>query len=265
MSAFAEGRVRAENPRTPPGPMQGLLRQLRWDLLQQVRNPAAVFFTLALPLLFLIAFSVTSKDAGSAAEYYVPATMGLAVASGTLTNLAVTLTYLREYGQLKRLLVTPLPRSAYLGSRVVASGIVSLLTCVVLGVVGRLVYGVSLEQPAALALAMLLILAVGSALGVFATVVMRSESAAAPIANAIGLPLMLASGVFFPLTSTPAWFAQLADYLPFTRAVSLATAAYENEATAATMLGAVVTSGAWAVAAGALAVRFFAWAPRKRR
>lgn len=248
-----------------PNVLTSLGRQLRWDILQQVRNPAAVFFTLALPLLFLVAFSVTTNDARSAAEYYVPATMALAVASGTLTNLAVTLTYLREFGQLKRVLVTPLPRSVYLGSRIVAAGLVSLLTCVILGVTGRAAYAASLADPASLVLAVLLILAVGSALGVAVTTIIRSEAASAPIANAVGLPLMLASGVFFPLDSTPEWFEKVAEYLPFTRSVNLAVASYEGSVTQSDVLGALATGGLWAFVAGMLAVRFFAWAPRKRR
>lgn len=248
-----------------PSPLRGLVSQLRWDVLQQVRNPAAIFFTLALPLLFLVAFSVTNDNPKEAAGYYVPATMALAVASGTLTNLAVTLSYLREYGQLKRVLVTPLPRSSYLGSRVVAAGFVSLLTCVVLWLVGDRVYGVTPAQPGLLALAVVLILAAGSALGILTTVLIRSETAAAPIANAVGLPLMLASGVFFPLSSTPGWFEDAAQFLPFTRSVELAVDAYEGGGDSDAVVAALVSGAGWALVAGLLAVRFFAWAPRKRR
>lgn len=266
MSTFsATTSRRSRRRRKLPSPVSGLISQLRWDVLQQARNPAAVFFTLALPLLFLVAFSVTNDDPESAAAYYVPATMALAVASGTLTNLAVTLSYLREYGQLKRVLVTPLPRSSYLGSRVVAAGIVSALTCVVLGVIGAQFYGVTPEQPGSLILAIGLILLAGSALGILTTVLIRSETAAAPIANAIGLPLMLASGVFFPLSSTPEWFERLAQFLPFTRSVELAVDAYDGSADGDAALAALASGGGWALGAGLLAVRFFAWAPRKRR
>lgn len=241
------------------------LHQFPWDARQQMRNPAAMFFTLALPVLFLVAFSVTSGDATSAATYYVPATMGLAVASGTLTNLAVTLTYLREFGQLKRVLVTPLPRGAFLGSRILAAAMASVLTCLVLGALGRVLYDASPQQLPLLVLAVLLILVCGSALGVAITTVIHSETASAPIANAIGLPLMLASGVFFPLETTPSWFASAAAYLPFTRCIDLAVASYQGTGTVPMALRAILTSCVWALAASVIALRFFAWAPRKRR
>ena len=253
--------------REKPGltPIRGVFSQLRWDVRQQLRNPAAVFFTLALPLLFLFAFSATQQDAAKASEYYVPATMVLAVASGTLTNLAVTLTYLREYGQLKRILVTPLPRSSYLGSRILSAGLVALATAAVLVVVGAVAYGTTPQQPLHLCLAAVLALCVGSALGVLITACIGSETAAAPIANAIALPLLMASGVFFPLESTPSWFRDVAQYLPFTRAVELATDAYPGDATGIQTLVATAVAGTWAVLAGVLAMRLFAWAPRKRR
>lgn len=248
-----------------PHAVHSAVRQLRWDWRQQIRNPAAVFFTLALPVLFLLAFAVTSHDPGQAAAYYVPTTMGLAAASGTLTNLAVSLSYLREYGQLKRILVTPLPRSAYLGARIAAAGIVSLLTCVVLGLVGAFGYDVRPEQPGYLLLALVLIVAAGSAIGVLATTIIRSETAAAPIANAIGLPVMMASGVFFPLTHAPDWFTNVAGYLPFTRSIDLAVGAYAGSVEAHVVREALLTGGLWTAMAIALAVRLFSWAPRKRR
>ncbi len=252
-------------PSRPPGAAAAALRQLRWDWLQQIRNPSAIFFTLALPVFFLLAFAVTSQDPKVAAAYYVPTTMGLAAASGTLTNLAVTLSYLREYGQLKRILVTPLPRSAYLGARIVAASIVSIMTCGVLGAVGVFGYDVRPEQVGWLLLGLVIIVAAGSAIGVLATTIIRSETAAAPIANAIGLPIMMASGVFFPLTAAPDWFTRAAGFLPFTRSVELCVAAYGGTVDGRLVREALLTGGLWTAAAVILALRFFAWAPRKRR
>lgn len=260
----ADGQARSGRP-SPPGALGSAVRQLRWDWLQQVRNPSAIFFTLALPVLFLLAFAITSPNTEAAAGYYVPTMMGLAAASGTLTNLAVTLTYLREYGQLKRILVTPLPRSAFLAGRIAAAGIVSLLTCAVLGIVGAAAYEVVPEQLWALLLALVIIVTAGSAIGVLTTTIIRSETAAAPVANAIGLPVMLASGVFFPLSNAPDWFTRVAELLPFTRSVELAVAAYDGTVTSELVLQALLTGGLWTLAAIVLAVRFFSWAPRKRR
>lgn len=252
--------------RRMPGVGGLALRQLGFDLLSQIRNPSTLIFTLALPLLFLVAFTATTEDAAAAAEYYVPAIMVMALASGTLTNLAVTLTYLREYGQLKRILVTPLPRWVYLGSRVMSGGLVAGLTVVALGFIGRLAYDVTPDHPWLLALALTVIFLQGSCLGVALTVFLRSETAAAPLANAISLPLLMASGVFFPLSTLPSWFEDLADYLPFTGVVSAATRAFEGGTDVAEAArDALLVPGLWTVAAVVLALLWFRWAPVKRR
>lgn len=251
----------------PPRPGLALLvGQFGYDVRAQLRNPSSIIFTLALPVLFLVAFTATSDDASSAAEYYVPATMVLALASGTLTNLAVTLTYLREFGQLKRVLVTPLPRWVYLGSRMGAGIIVAGGTVVCLGLIGMLAFDVTPAFPLTALAAMTMTFLLGSALGVAATVVIRSETAAAPLANAICLPLLMASGVFFPLDRVPEWFADIADWLPFSGVVQGATEAYAGDAAVSELMGEILwVPGLWTLGAVLLAVRFFRWAPQKRR
>lgn len=245
-----------------------LLHQLRYDCKNQVRNPASMFFTMILPVVFVVIFSVTSNDKATSATYFVPAMMILAVASGTLTNIAVTLAYLREYGQLKRVLVTPVPRSSYLGSRLVSGGLVSVAAVLLLAGVGGIAFDASPGahgELLALSAAVLAVMVVGSCLGLAATALIRSESAAAPLANAISLPLLLASGVFFPLDSAPDWFSSFAGYLPFTPAVDVATAAYTGPVTAQSLLELGLVTGAWVLIAVVLIWRLFSWAPTRRR
>lgn len=257
-------RARHRNPEMKSMPA-ALWGQLKYDLKSQVRNPSATFFTLALPLLFLLAFGMTSDDPSAAAEYYVPSIMILAIASGTFTNLAVTLTYLREFGQLKRILVTPLPVSAYLGSRVVAGAGVSLLTVTILGLVGYFAFDVSPVQPLVLSLAVVMTLAVGSALGLAVTAFIRSETAAAPLANAISLPLLLVSGVFFPLTSMPDWVERISGFLPFTALVEGATGAYESEVSRETIVNMLIYPSAWVALGVVIIWKRFSFSPMKRR
>ena len=254
--------------RTLPGAARMLFHQLKYDTKSQVRNPAAMFFTMILPVVFVVIFSVTSGDTARAAAYFVPAMMVLAIASGTLTNTAVTLTYLREYGQLKRVLVTPVPRSSYLGSRLVSGGLVSLIAVLILAAVGGIAFDAlpaTAPDVVALVAAMLAVLVTGSCLGLATTTLIRSENAAAPLANAISLPLLLASGVFFPLDSAPSWFADVAALLPFTPAVDVATAAYDGTVSGQSLLELGLVTGAWTLIATGLTWRLFRWAPTRRR
>ena len=90
--------------------------QFRYDQRVFWRDPAAVFFTVALPLIFLFIFvsifgnqptAVEGREI-SGATYYVPGIVTLAVESATFLGLAISLVAAREQGILKRVRGTPL-------------------------------------------------------------------------------------------------------------------------------------------------------------
>ena len=81
-----------------------VLHQFRFDQKVFWRNPAAVFFTALLPLLFLFLLATIFKDTHisgvdvKGATYYVPAILTLAVISATTVKLATNLPTEREAG-----------------------------------------------------------------------------------------------------------------------------------------------------------------------
>jgi ABC-2 type transport system permease protein len=250
----------------PPGTLRGFLHQLRYDLLLQARNPVAVFFTVLLPLAFLLMFTgMAGGDPAENALQYVPATMVIGLLSGTMTNLSITLAYLREYGMLRHVLVTPLPRVSYLSSRVVSAGVLSLASTVVLGIAGAVLFGATPAQPAWLILALLIGTTVGSALGVALAAVVRSEIAATPLANAITLPLLVVSGAFFPLDAAPDWVQRMAQWLPGEPVVTVATAAYRGEVAGGDVARLALVAVGWTAIGALVARRWFSWTPRSRR
>lgn len=91
------------------------LHQFRYDQKVFWRNPASVFFTVMLPLIFLFIFATIFgndeiADLGvNTTTYYVPAIITLAVISATLQSLANNLTQDREGGLLKRVRGTRCP------------------------------------------------------------------------------------------------------------------------------------------------------------
>ena len=82
--------------------------QFRFDQKTFWRNPASVFFTVLLPVIFLLIFATifgndTIDELGvKTTTYYVPAIITLAVVSATCQSLAISLTVDRETGLLKR-------------------------------------------------------------------------------------------------------------------------------------------------------------------
>ncbi len=248
------------------------LHQFRFDQKTFWRNPASVFFTVALPLIFLLIFATifgneTIDELGGikTTTYYVPAIVTLGVVSATLQSLAVNLTVDRENGILKRGRGTPLPAWAFFAGRVGNSIVVSILLLVAVTAIGRLVYGV--EVPWERLPAVLVTLAVGAAsfccLGVALTAAIPSEDAAAPIANMAVLPLYFLSGVFIPETEIPDGVLAFADLFPIRHFFEAFFAAFDP-----TTVGAgfewvnLAIVAAWGALGLALALRWFRWTPR---
>lgn len=246
-----------------------LVHQSRYEVRAFVRDPAATFFTLALPVVFLVLFVAIfgSQPLDSGVEtstYLVPGIVALAVVSATFVNLAITLTQQRENGVLKRVRGTPLPPWVFIAGRVVTAVVVGLAMTVLLVAIGRLFYGVTV--PGSTLVGFLVALVVGSAtfsaLGIAVTRVISTQAAAPAVANALSLPLLFISGIFVPAENIPDWLLSVADVFPLKPLADALIAAFDP---ATSGLGLAWTDLAvvalWGVAAALLAARTFRWSP----
>ena len=200
-----------------------VLHQFRYDQKSFWRNPASVFFTVALPLIFLFIFATifgndTLEELGGikTTTYYVPAILTLAIVSATMQSVAIQLTVDRENGVLKRGRGTPLPAWVFFAGRAGNAIVISALMLVVVPAIGRVIYDVAIpwdHLPA-----VLVTLAVGAAsfccLGIALTAAIPSEDAAPAVTNVTVLPLYFLSGVFIPETEIPEGVLKFADLFP---------------------------------------------------
>jgi ABC-2 type transport system permease protein len=248
------------------------LHQFRFDQKVFWRNPASVFFTVMLPLIFLFIFATifgndTIEERGvKTTTYYVPAIIALSVISATTVSLAINLTEDRERGLLKRVRGTPLPPSVFVAGRVGNAFVISVLMVVLVAILGRLVYDVSL--PGETIPAVLVTLAVGafafSCLGFALTAVIPSEDAAPAVTNAIMLPLYFVSGVFIPDSEIPSGVLNVADVFPVRHFFEAFFTAWDPNTTGAGLeLGNLAVVAGWGLLGLLIAVRFFRWEPRR--
>ena len=119
--------------------------------------------------------------------------------SACYTNIAISVSFQRDTGVLKRINGTPLPSSAFLGARMVQALLVAILLVVITAGFGRAAYSASIPTGLTL-LRFLVMLLVGAAsfcaLGFAVTAVIPNADAAPAIVNASILPLLFLSGVF---------------------------------------------------------------------
>ncbi|MBM3666744.1 MAG: ABC transporter permease [Actinobacteria bacterium] len=248
------------------------LHQFRYDQKVFWRNPASVFFTVMLPLIFLFIFATIFgndeiADRGvNTTTYYVPAIISLAVISATLQNLANNLTQDRERGLLKRARGTPLPPQDFVAGRVGNSLVVSVLMVVLVAVIGRIVYDV--EIPTTTLPAVALTLAVGAftfcCLGFALTAAIPSEDAAPAISNAVVLPLYFISGIFIPDNEIPEGVLSFADIFPIRHFFQAFFEAWDpSTAGAGFEWGDLAIVAAWGIAGLLVALFAFRWEPRR--
>jgi ABC-2 type transport system permease protein len=251
------------------------LHQYRYDQRQFWREPASVFFTVVLPLIFLVLFvAIFGNEATTVgdhevngATYYLPAILALALLNATFVNLTIWLTIARERGQLKRVRATPVPAWVVIAGRSLTAAAVAAVMTVVVCAIGALLYGVELPGetlPAAVVTIAVGVLAL-SGLGFAAAAVVPSENAAPPIANALVLPLEFISGIFVPTEQIPDWMDRIAGVFPVKPLFDALLVAFDPTTTGSGVAwGDLGVLAAWGVAGTVIALRVFRWSPRGR-
>ena len=251
------------------------VHQFRYDLRAFLRNRQARFFTLALPVIFLVILaSVVGSNAGGVSVpggkidlsvYYVPGIMTLGIIAASFVNLVMSVITQRETGVLKRRRATPVPAASIIAGRALTVIVVALATSFVLLVVGWIFYGAHITARTFPALVITIIIgaAVFCCLGYALVSAIRNEDAAQPITQAIMLPLYFISGVFYPTSGLPTWLADVAKIFPVSHLASALLVAYNPHTTGAgfawTDLAVLV---AWGIGGAVIAMRRFTWMPR---
>ena len=239
-------------------------RQYRLERRMFWRNPSAAFFNFLLPLLFLALFGAVFSGAQEDLDVLVPGIAGMSVVSTTFVALAMNVVFLREQGVLKRLRGTPLPTVSYLAG-VAAHAVTNTALQVALVVLaGRFLFGVGWPRDLG---GLVVFLVVGvvcfAALGVALAHAIPNFDSAPAYVNAIFLPLVFVSGVFYDVDAIPAFLREVAQVLPLTHLIDGLSRAIVGGGGLADGLPDLAVLGLWTALGAALAVRGFTWEARR--
>jgi ABC-2 type transport system permease protein len=244
------------------------LHQTRYDLLTFARNRQGRFFTVALPVIFLVIFvsvfgnQLIGPEHIKASTYYVPGVAALAVLTASFSNLVIAITAQRELGILKRRRATPAPAGVIIAGRAITSLVVSLAVTAVVIASGASVYGVHVAPGALEPLA--LSIAVGSlalaCLGYAVATVIGAADSAQPVTLAISLPLSFISGVYIPSLNLPTALQHIAQAFPLQNLVAALSNGFLPGGTGVAW-GDLAILAAWGLAGLAIALTRFRWTP----
>ncbi|HUA12655.1 MAG TPA: ABC transporter permease [Solirubrobacteraceae bacterium] len=252
-----------------------VLHQLRYDSLAFLRNRQSRFFTLALPVVFLVIFCAlfgngTVHVAGGTIKestYYVPGLVGFGLIQAAFSNLVISVTAQRDSGVLKRRRSTPEPAWVLITGRALTAVGTAVVIAVILMLIGSVAYGAT--PPGRTIPAIIVTITVGAvsfcALGYPLVTAINSSDSAQPVIQMVMLPLYFISGVFVPSSQIPHWLADIANVFPVSHLQKALLEAFNPHTVGAGFAWSdLFFIAVWGAAGLVIALRRFGWVPKTR-
>jgi ABC-2 type transport system permease protein len=211
----------------------------------------------ARPLLELTPQGVRARRI-SYFDFLLPGFVGMGVMTFAIIGMSSQLALYRQQRILKRIKATPLPVRIFFSAQVAAWLLLSLIQAAIILAVGILlfdarVYGNLLWVFPLVILANLTFLNLGFIVGSLA----RTVEAANGLANALSMPMMFLSGVFFPLDSLPAVLREVVRFLPLAPFLEALRGVLLENRSLGDFPGALALLALWVAASSIIAVRVF--------
>ena len=232
--------------------MQAFWKLTVTELKLFLREPLAVFFILAFPLILLW------LNAGRGeVELLVPGYVALVLATVGLTQLPGVLATYRERGILRRLATTPVPPATVLGAQLVVNLVAGTVGVALLLAAATVFYDLRLPQATAGAV---LVYAAGAVAMCAIGFVLAALAPNARTANAIGFviyfPMIFLCGAVIPRHALASSMRRIGEVLPLAPVVTGLRDAWSG---AGVNLVALAALAAMIVVASAVGVRVFRW------
>jgi ABC-2 type transport system permease protein len=193
-------------------------------------------------------------------DFLVPGLLALTIMQISVAGSGYNIVEYRRKGILKRLFVTPIRPSHFIGGLVVARLAitvtqVSFLLAVAVVLLGVPVMGSLIELLALIFISSSIFLSLGFWMGSIA----KTQQAIMLLGNLITLPQMFLSGVFFSVDSMPVGLQQLARALPLTYVVRSVREVIVNGVSLIDQIPTVIGLLIWLALSLTLAIRMFRW------
>jgi ABC-2 type transport system permease protein len=191
---------------------------IRYQLRLYLRSPRALISAAATPLVLMVLLASISDHRGEPgyATNLAAAMVTLGLSSLCYTTLAASLVASRDAGVLKRLQATPLPIWRHLASRALATVALTAVLALATFLLGVLAYGATISVGWPVVAGLLLGAVTMCALGLAVAQAIPRGDAAATLLSTTMLPVVLISGVFFPVDELPGWIGEVSKASPLT-------------------------------------------------
>jgi ABC-2 type transport system permease protein len=268
------GAAKTAAPVLPSTARVGLSRGIL-ELKSFFRQRESVVFTFSLPVILLVLFGeifhgTVGHTGVSFRQYFTAGIIASGIMSATFVNLGVGIVMERDEGVLKRLVGTPMPKSAYFIGKAVCAVVVAVLETAILLAIGVAFLGLSLPASAGRWLTFGWVFGLGvvtcSMAGIATSSLARTARSATAVLTLPYLVLSFISGVYFVFSSLPQGLQEFAAVFPLKwlcqglRSVFLPDSLLPAEPAHSWQHGeTALVLAAWLVASLVVCVRTFRW------
>jgi ABC-2 type transport system permease protein len=206
-------------------PMRMFLVQTKMNFLWYFRRDGEMmFWTLAMPVFFLVLFSFAFSQGPSSrsASFLVPGIIGAQVLSSGFWGVGVMLATFREKQLLRRVYLTPMPHWIFFASLVAYRVSLLAVQAIILVAVGSLLFHVKIiGNPVAVVGVLLLGTATFVSLGTIIGALARTTESANNIASILTVPLAFVSDAYIPIDRFPHAVSSALRMLPSTQFIDI--------------------------------------------
>ena len=185
------------------------------DMKTYYLKPPNISWGLLFPISWTLMFFIRTQSAIDIKEL-LPGVMGLSILFGATSMLAVTITFERKSRSFERLLLAPISLNILMLAKTSGAILFGIVNALVPVFFASFLIDLSGVDWVVLFLAIVLIAATSTFLGLYIAVSASEVFEAQTFSNFFRFPMMFLCGLFIPVENLPAWLQPVSYCLPLT-------------------------------------------------
>ena len=228
------------------------------------RSPDVILFNLIMPLVTLILITIIAGNKNAAdsgltylqSAYVALSTVGICCSA--FMSIPITIVECRSQGILRRMYCSPCSPARLLACDTICSGVMAILSTLILTVAAVVVFGYRMEGNVFAYLAVWLLTMISMfSIGLMVASLCRTTKSMNVATSLLYFPMLLFSGATIPVEVFPAWFQTVAKLMPLGVGIDLLKSVSMGCYDRITLP--VITLMAITVICGTIAVKTFRW------
>ncbi|RXI99836.1 ABC transporter permease [Anaerobacillus alkaliphilus] len=193
-------------------------------------------------------------------DFLVPGIAALMILSSNLNGVAAQISSWRERGVLRRMKLTGLPASTFVGAQITARAILNITQSILVISVGIFLLGAQMNGSWFLLLFYLILgILVFMSLGFLVANLAKTPEHASPIAGFISFPMFFLGGIFFPITNMPDILQPVIALIPISHLANVLREVMNVGATMGDLFLPTTILLAWFLVCFTIASKTFKW------